>query len=103
MAHARRRRRAYPSNTLESLSVFLFCPPRIGNYSVSVGNGWGTRTSLLADPHSSNPSVDRWFDTDSFAVLPLYLFGNSGMGTLDGPGAHIFDFGLMKNFRVTGK
>ena len=36
-----------------------------------------------------------------FSVPGNYTFGNSGIGILDGPGIHILDTSLTKNFYVT--
>jgi hypothetical protein len=76
-------------------------PLSIGVPGATLGNGWGTRAVLLRDPEISSPTADRWFDTTAFAAPPRYEWGNSGVGLLDGPGTHILDLGLMKNFRVT--
>jgi hypothetical protein len=39
-----------------------------------------------------------WFNPAAFAAPPRLEFGNSALGVLDGPGSHILDAGLMKNF-----
>jgi len=76
-------------------------PLSVGVPGSTLGNGWGTRANLVGDPGISNPSAAAWFNTAAFAAPPAYQFGNSGMGILEGPGSHILDLGLMKNFHVT--
>jgi hypothetical protein len=67
----------------------------------TLGNGRNTRANLLQDPSLSDASADLWFDPTALAAPPRYQFGNSGIGILDGPGVHVLDTGLMKNFYIT--
>ena len=46
-------------------------------------------------------NVDRWFDTSCFAVPPRGRFGNSGANVLEGPGMHVHNVTLLKEFRIT--
>ncbi len=46
-------------------------------------------------------NVDRWFDVGCFAVPPKGRFGNSGMNILEGPGMHVHNVTLLKQFRIT--
>jgi hypothetical protein len=64
----------------------------------TLGNGWGTRPNLVGDPSLSNPSANLWFNPNAFATPGPYLFGNSGIGILDGPSSHEVNFALMKKF-----
>ncbi len=76
-------------------------PISIGVPGATLGNGRGTRASLAGDPYLSGGTADRWFNTSAFVAPGAFLFGNSGIGILDGPGSHVLDTGLMKNFYVT--
>jgi hypothetical protein len=67
----------------------------------TLGNGWDTRADLVGNPDSSSPSATAWFNTAAFAAPAQYHFGNSGMGIFEGPGQHVLDLGLMKDFHVT--
>lgn len=67
----------------------------------TLGNGWNTRADLVGNPDSSSPSATAWFNTAAFAAPAQYHFGNSGMGIFEGPGQHVLDLGLMKDFHVT--
>ncbi len=64
----------------------------------------------------SDPTADRWWDKDAFFcpgrqagatdrfscnVAPIARFGNSGVGTLLGPGTVLFSLGFGKQFRIT--
>jgi hypothetical protein len=75
-------------------------PLSINVPGATLGNGWGTRADLVGDPSLDDQTVARWFNTTAFAPPGQYRFGNSGIGIVDGPGTHILDAGLMKNFYV---
>jgi hypothetical protein len=76
-------------------------PLTVNTPGATLGNGWDTRANLTGDPSLSNPGADAWFNTAAFSAPPLYQFGSSGMGILEGPGRHVLDLGLMKSFHVT--
>jgi hypothetical protein len=67
----------------------------------NLGNGNGTRADVIANPGIDNPSPARWFNTAAFQAPPLYAFGNSGIGLIEGPGLLQFNIGLAKQFRFT--
>ena len=75
-------------------------PLSIGQPGATLGNGRGTRADVTGTPEASNPSTAAWFNTDAFASPADFTFGNSALGILDGPGEHVLDFGLMKNFYI---
>jgi hypothetical protein len=66
----------------------------IGQYTTS------ERAQQIGDPHISNPSANKWFNTAAFALPSAYTFGNQGRNTLDGPGTRSLDMGLMKFFTL---
>jgi hypothetical protein len=74
-------------------------PLTFGVPGATLGNGWGTRPNLVGDPASSNPSANLWFNPNAFAAPGPYLFGNSGIGILDGPSSHVLNLALMKKFK----
>jgi len=76
-------------------------PLSFGVPGATLGNGWGTRADLVGDLKVSNPGPGGWFNPAALAAPPLYTWGNSGMGILDGPGTHSFDTALAKNFPIT--
>jgi hypothetical protein len=49
----------------------------------------------------SNPSADLWFNPQAFEAPPLYTFGSAGRGLIDGPGKHVWDTALSKNFYIS--
>ncbi len=69
--------------------------------AATLGNGRRTRADLVGDPNISNPNPGGWYNTDAFAAPGPYTFGNSAIGLMDGPGEHVIDTGLMKNFYIT--
>jgi len=73
-------------------------PLTISVPGATLGNGRGTRANIVGDPGVSGSSAQRWFNPAAFAAPGQYQFGNSALGVLDGPGTHILDTGLMKNF-----
>ena len=44
-------------------------------------NGY-MRPNLVGDAHISNPTVQRWFNTDAFAAPAQFSYGNSGRHNL---------------------
>ena len=46
-------------------------------------------------------TIQRWFDVSCFAVPPAGRFGNSGVNILEGPGMHVHNLSLTKEFRIT--
>jgi hypothetical protein len=73
-------------------------PLTFSSPGATLGNGYGTRPNLVGDPSLSNPSANLWFNPNAFATPGPYLFGNSGIGILDGPSSHEVNFALMKKF-----
>jgi hypothetical protein len=45
--------------------------------------------------------VQQWFDTSCFSAPPPYIFGNSGVGHVRGPGVQNWDFSLAKETKFT--
>jgi hypothetical protein len=66
----------------------------------NLGEGDGTRADIVGNPGIANPSPAAWFNTAAFVKPPLYAFGNSAQGILDGPGLLQFNTTLSKTFRV---
>ena len=52
---------------------------------------------------ASERSVNRWFDPSAFAVPQPGSFGDGGMGILEGPGLHLHNTALNKNFDITSR
>jgi hypothetical protein len=67
----------------------------------TLGNGWSTRPNRVGDPDVDNQSAEQWFNTAAFAAPAQYQYGDSGVGIIEGPAAHILDLGLSKSFEVT--
>jgi len=85
----------------ELSTIYLFSsgdPLSFSAPGATLGNGWGTRPNLLGNPSISNPSATLWFNPAAFVTPGPYLFGNSGIGILDGPASHIANIALMKKF-----
>ena len=45
--------------------------------------------------------IQRYFNSDAFALAARGTFGNAGRNILYGPGTFLMDFSAMKNFRIT--
>jgi hypothetical protein len=48
-------------------------------------------------------TVDRWFNTDAFALQPFGTFGTAGRNTIITPGVIQWDFSAHKDFRIAEK
>jgi hypothetical protein len=66
-----------------------------------LGNSTTARANVIRDPKLSNPTASQWFDPLAFSTPAPFTFGNSGLGLIDGPGTHLLDTSLTKNFYVT--
>jgi hypothetical protein len=64
--------------------------------------GTGNRPNQICSGVLQNPTIDRWFDTACF-VSPTDVtgtYGNTGRGTLRGPGQFNLDASLIKNTKL---
>src|SRR5262245_15383282 len=75
-----------------------------GSSVLNLGGERQARPNLVGNPvlPASQRTVQRWFNTDAFAVFSPspQAFGNAGVGIMRGPNLVNFDFNLAKNFRV---
>jgi hypothetical protein len=76
-------------------------PLTFGVPGATLGNGWDTRANIVGNIDVSNPSAGQWFNPNAFAAPPPITFGSSGIGIFDGPGIHVLDTSLTKNFYFT--
>ncbi|MBN2319330.1 MAG: hypothetical protein JXR49_09650, partial [Acidobacteria bacterium] len=49
----------------------------------------------------SNPTSERWFNTDAFEIPDPYTFGNAGRNIIRGPGFASVDVSLNRRFAVS--
>ena len=66
-----------------------------------LGFGNNDRPNLVGNPELSDPTPDRWFNTNAFAFSAPGTFGNAGRNILDGPGYQSFNMALVKNTHFT--
>ena len=65
--------------------------------------GGGTlRPNLVGDAVGSQ-TVSQWFNTAAFVQPAANQFGNSPNGVVRGPGVHLTDLGIFKNFKINGQ
>jgi len=67
----------------------------------SLGFGANDRPNVVGDPHATNRTPERWFDTSAFAFPAFGTFGNAGRNILDGPGYQNVNASLLKNARLS--
>ena len=65
-------------------------------------NGY-MRADQVGEPHLSNPSPSRWFNTDAFRAPAPFTFGNSGRHALRSDGVTNFDLSLFRDFPLPGR
>lgn len=63
--------------------------------------GTFNRPDRVCNGRLSDRTVERWFDTSCFVTQPVFTFGNSGVGILEGPGTKQFDISFLKNVKFT--
>jgi hypothetical protein len=62
----------------------------------NLGFGNNDRPNVVGDPSLSDPTSQRWFNTDAFSFPQFGTFGNSGRNTVEGPGYQNVNAALMK-------
>jgi hypothetical protein len=72
---------------------------------VNVSNSGNSRPDLIGNPNGfSHPNrsteIHQWFNTAAFQRAPLYTFGTSGQGVIEGPGYSDFDLAFQKRFAI---
>jgi hypothetical protein len=74
--------------------------PSVSNSNVQ--NGDAIRPDRLGSGKLDAPTIEKWFDTTAFQVVPpsAFRFGNSGRNILIGPGKLIADASVFKEFGV---
>jgi hypothetical protein len=52
----------------------------------------------VGDPHVANPTVERWFNTEAFALPAAFTYGNAPrtMSSLRSPGINNWDMAIQK-------
>jgi hypothetical protein len=68
----------------------------IGGDTADVIGNW-----RLSGDRSKQDQINSWFDTSAFAQNAPGTFGNTGIGSLRGPGNWNVDFAARKQFRIT--
>jgi hypothetical protein len=73
--------------------------PLVGGDPANIGVTNYSRPNLVGDPHLDNPTVDRFYNVQAFAV-PINEFGNAKRNSLRGPGYWNVDLGLQRNVSI---
>ena len=68
----------------------------------NVGEG-AKLPNLVGDPNTGPGTVEKFFNTDAFALPAQYTFGDAGIGTVTGPGINTVDLSLVKNLAITNR
>ena len=69
--------------------------------SNNVGTNMTGLPNVSGDPAASGPkTVDKWFDTTAFTVVPSGTFGNEQRNRLYGPGFQNFDLTIQRQIRM---
>ncbi|MHB8655900.1 MAG: TonB-dependent receptor [Terriglobia bacterium] len=58
------------------------------------------RPNAVGDPHLSNPTLQKWFNTSAFTKQATGTYGNAGTYTILGPGAFTFDTDISRAFKI---
>jgi hypothetical protein len=74
----------------------------VGGDPANLGYTGYSRPNLAGDPKLSDPTADRWFNAEAFAI-PVNQFGNAGRNILRAPGYWTVDLALQRNVRVMRK
>ncbi len=74
--------------------------PTMGTQNLSGALSGNWFPNLVGDPHLSNPTIRRYFNTAAFAQPAPFTFGNSGRNILFGPLMSDIDFSMAKSFML---
>ncbi|MCW5982265.1 MAG: carboxypeptidase regulatory-like domain-containing protein [Bryobacteraceae bacterium] len=77
----------------------LEVPGDVANVGNTVGWYNYARPNLVGNPYIGNPTVDRYFNTDAFAV-PDFAYGNFGRNVLRSDRVFNMDLSLFKQFPI---
>ena len=75
-----------------------------GNVDANLDGQTNDRAQRVGDPHIDNPTAAQWFNTAAFvqnkAVTGVAVDGNTPRNSLDGPGYHVVDLAVSRDFRI---
>jgi hypothetical protein len=94
--------RAILSNWQASL-IFTSMSGTYSSVSLGVDNsltGGSDRPNVTGNPNLDEPTISKWFDTAALSTPATGSFGNSGKGTVLGPGAWNMDLALSRSFPI---
>jgi hypothetical protein len=82
------------------LSLYGGLPFTVNSATNTLNIGSGSRADRLRDGNlpADQQTIQRWFDTEAFAVPGNQRFGTAGRNVLRGPGTKQLDFSLFKAF-----
>jgi hypothetical protein len=79
-------------------------PFTVTNSPARMNTGGSDRPNLIGDPElpESQRTVQRWFNTDAFALQPQFTAGNIGPSLMHGPPTRRMDLSVFKSLPVGG-
>lgn len=87
--------------SINGITTFRSGEPLVINVATSrLNTGTGNRANITCTKVARPKRVERWFDTGCFADPPPFVFGNSGIGHVRGPGLVNWDFSLFKKTAI---
>jgi hypothetical protein len=66
---------------------------------LAVGTDGAVRPDAICNPPGGERTIQRFFNTACFSA-PADRFGNAGRSTVRGPGLHVWDMSIFKNFAI---
>lgn len=76
-------------------------PYNVSQPNVTYGFTGAQYPNRSASPYLSNPTLDRWFNTNAFQQSAPATLGNSSRNPFFGPGQNNWDLSLLRNFKIT--
>ena len=89
------------SSIVEATSGAPFGIGSNNNRCFCFGQGSQGAQFLGGNPDVSNPTAEKWFNTDAFGFAEPYTWGNVGRGILERPGSWNVDSSIAKRFDFT--
>ena len=98
-----RKSNAFLQNTLGGWELSGITRWQTGQYLTPTGNSsiGGRRADATGQDVKGPGTINEWFNTAAFVNPPNDRRGTAGVGVIEGPGRHLWDLSLRKQFSLT--
>ena len=92
----------YSASTGTPFTIYDSSDPSLQGDSPEISGFVGDRPNVVGNPNNGPKTANQWFNTSAFQRVTVPgTFGSAGRNIVQAAGFNEWDFGLMKNFRLT--